>query len=148
MVASCRSDCRAQASRMLLLPLLAVLHHQPGMHKGLKHIHCHLQDQGSTIWDFCTNNAGKCDLFFGFSLLYETVQCFVADTDLFGQLASDSVKLMPTSLQHAVCSKHVPCKLFQKSYQLHAKQILLREARLPLDDSPHQSPAQSCAGLV
>ena len=40
------------------------------------------------------------------------------------------------------------CKLFQKTYQLRAKQILLREARLPLDDSPHQLPAQCRANLM
>jgi hypothetical protein len=44
--------------------------------------------------------------------------------------------------------EHVPYKLFQKSYQLHAKQTLLHEARLPLDDSPHQSPAQCRAHLM
>ncbi len=49
MEASCHNDCRAQVSHMLLLPMLAVLHHQPIMHKGLKHIHCHLQDQGSRM---------------------------------------------------------------------------------------------------
>ena len=39
-------------------------------------------------------------------------------------------------------------QVFQKIYQLHAKQTLLREARLPLDDSPHQPPAQCCANLM
>ena len=96
MVESCRSDCTAQASHMLLLLLLAVLHHQPGEHKDLVYFLCHYQ--ASTIWDLCTNNAGKHNRFFYFSLLYETVQCFAADTDLFGQLASNSVQLMPASL--------------------------------------------------
>ncbi len=84
---------------MLLLLLLAVLHHQPSKHKDQVHFHCHLQDQASTIWDLCTSNAGKCNLFYGISLLYKTVQCFAADTDLDSlHQTADNVQLMRASL--------------------------------------------------
>ena len=34
------------------------------------------------IWGVSTNNAGKCNFFFGFALLQKAVQCLAADIDL------------------------------------------------------------------